>query len=193
MRFSPSLSSEDIGPAITRAYAIGTPAGWQNAVKKISEEIRHNPFAVNFFSDRYSFELAMQGVREYRRKTDRVPDITKVDPETHRLCAFAAMLSAVHERLPPSAQKTLEGRVKGGLTDDVGLAPLAFELLVASHLLQKGADVEWHDFESGGFDFLVRRGSSIVEVECKTFSADIADPCVRWILDSRLRGNDNRG
>jgi hypothetical protein len=79
----------------------------------------------------------------------------------------------VYDRLAPQAQKSLVGRIQSGLRDDVGISPLAYELTMASHLMQKGVDVEWRDWDAGGYDFLVRNGSVEAEVECKTFSADI--------------------
>jgi hypothetical protein len=174
MQFSPSLNADDIAEAIIGARSIGTPAAWKKSVDLFRSEGRHNPFALHYFADRYAYELAMELVLRHRSSTARVPDIKRANINTFRLYSFAAMLTQVYPRLSSTAQKALAGRVRGGLTDTVGLEPIAFELLIAADLLQRGADVEWNDLESGsGFDFLVRRGRAEMEVECKTFGADI--------------------
>lgn len=173
MHFNPSMGDNELEGAITRALEIGTPNGWQHNIDRLKAESQGNPFAPYYFSERYSLELAMEYVRTHRRNTGRMPDALRADAKTHRLFAFAAMLASVYDRLPKHSKRVIAGRTRGGLTDDAGLWPLAFELVIASHLMQKGVDVEWHDLNTEGFDFLARRGDAIAEVECKTFSADI--------------------
>ena len=167
------MSDRAVDVAIAKAILIGTPKAWDGSISQLDTEAKRNPFAPYYFAERYALEMAMEEVRRHRRSTQRIPDILKANMKTHRLFAFAAMLASVHDRLPAHAQKALAGRVRGGLNDDNGLTSLAYEFLIASDLMQKGADVEWHDLESGGFDFLVRRGGVEAEVECKTFSADV--------------------
>jgi hypothetical protein len=173
MHFYPGVSDTDLDDAINRTLLIGTHAAWKGRIARFAAESRYNPFARYYYAERFALEITMDRVRKYRRSTGRLPDILKADAETIRLFAFAGMLANVYNRLPERARKVLAGRVRGGLGDDIGLTPVAFELLIASHLMQKGADVVWHDLESGGFDFLARRGNAVSEVECKTFSADI--------------------
>lgn len=172
MYFSPSIDVKDLDHLIRRTLSIGTVPSWTNRIKSLEQEAKYNPFAHYFNSERYVLELDMERVRKRWRVARPIPDIS-TDPTAYRLYAFAAMLVKVYDRLPPHSQKVLAGRVRGGLKDEVGLAPLAFELLMASNLMRKGAEIEWHDLEHGGFDFIARRGAATAEVECKTFSADI--------------------
>ena len=173
MYFNPSLPHSKIGAAVMKAVALGGVQSWQGRVSKLTDETRRNPFAPYYFAERYEYELAMAEVCKFKSATGRVPDVGSADAKTMRLYSFVAMLSGVYDRLAPQAQKSLVGRIQSGLRDDVGISPLAYELTMASHLMQKGVDVEWRDWEAGGYDFLVRNGSVEAEVECKTFSADI--------------------
>lgn len=109
----------------------------------------------------------------YERKTGRVPWEME-NAKLHRLFEFAASLVQIHDQLSPSARKRLVGRLQDGLKTDVGLAPLRFELQVAMHAAMAGFEFDCSDLESGGgFDLLVRRNTVEVEIECKTFSADL--------------------
>jgi hypothetical protein len=90
------------------------------------------------------------------------------------LYSFAAMLTRVYRRLPPSAQHALERKMVGALKDNVGLAPIVFELRTAAHFMRAGFEVDFHDLcGSGRYDFLVRRADIEMEVECKSVSGDL--------------------
>jgi hypothetical protein len=156
-----------------RTFAMGTHKAWQKRFDSHKLEKARNPFGADEFRERHTIQITMVEVQEHRKKTGHYPDVLSASAAIHRLYAFAAMFTNVYDRLPAPSQKIFAGRLRGGLKDDVGLNPLAFELLIASHLMQMKADVEWHDLGTGGFDFVVRRGGSEAEVECKTFSADV--------------------
>ena len=64
--------------------------------------------------------------------------------------------------------------MSGALKDNVGLAPLAFEMRTVAHFMSKGFDVEFHDLcRNGGYDFLVTKSGIEMEVECKSVSGDL--------------------
>lgn len=174
MQFTPSMGDKQLAAAITRLLAIGTSKAWERRAANFEREVQSNPFMADYVAERHTIEMAMAQVQRRKRLTGKSPNILKVDLRSHRLFAFAAMFTRVHDRLSGAAQRALVGRLRSGLKEESGLMPLAFELLIAAHLMQMGADVEWHDLESGGgFDFLVRRNGAEAEVECKTFSADV--------------------
>lgn len=167
------MSASKLDAAIVRAISLGTLAAWDSSIARFKDEARHNPFAPYFFSERYQYEMAMAQVRKFRKSAGRVPDVARASANIHRLYSFVAMLSLVYDSLPLKGKNYLSGRVQGGLRDGIGLGPLAFEFLIASDLMQKGWEIEWREWETGGVDFLARRGHAEVEVECKTFSADL--------------------
>jgi hypothetical protein len=52
-----------------------------------------------------------------------------------------------------------EGRLRQALNSANGLRPLAYEISIATHLMQKGWDVEFVDYAgTGQFDLLARQG-----------------------------------
>jgi hypothetical protein len=171
--FEPTVEFRNVSGLLTRAIHIGTHGAWKNRVRACEEQERGNPLIRDYLAERFGLELAMNEVRERRAKTGRMPDIHTTDIVSLRLYAFAAMLAGVYDRLSPQAQKYLEGRVRGGLRDDQGLASLEFELRIAADLMRSGIDVDWHDLENGGFDVTARHAGIEVAIECKTFSADV--------------------
>lgn len=173
MYFNPSLPDSELDAAITKLVSLAGLQFWEGSISKLAHEARYNPFAAHYFAERFEYEIAMAAVRQFRKTRGRVPGVATADAKTMRLYSFAAMLSNVFDRLPLTAQKALTRRLQGALRDDKGIYPIAYELTIASHLMQKGANVDWRDWDAGGFDFLIRKGNLEAEVECKTFSADI--------------------
>ena len=159
---------------INRAIQIGTPRAWNWRAPNRAVQVRENPFLDSYLDERFELELTMDRVRRHQRATGRLPDKRGSDPSIQRLYAFVAMLGEVFPRLSAGAQNALAGRVRGGLTDDIGVESIAFEMLIGSHLLTMGFDIEWHDLEhDGGYDLLITKDGLEAEVECKTFSGDI--------------------
>jgi hypothetical protein len=107
--------------------------------------------------------------------TGRLPSM--LDPSVPALGAlytFAAMITRVFNRLPPTAQDSLRRKLIGALKDNIGLAPIAFEMRTVTHFMAAGFDVEFNDIcNRGGFDFLVHNKKSGIEIECKSVSGDL--------------------
>jgi hypothetical protein len=87
------------------------------------------------------------------------------------------MTARVFRHLPDEGKGALRASLIGALKSDIGVAPFAFEIRTAAHLMAMGGDVQFHDLcGGGGYDFLVSRGRIEMEVECKSFSADLGRP-----------------
>jgi Holliday junction resolvase len=66
-----------------------------------------------------------------------------------------------------------EGRLRDTVNGASGARPFAYEISIATHLMQKGWDVEFMDYSGAArFDLLARQGAVEIEVECKTTSGD---------------------
>jgi hypothetical protein len=75
--------------------------------------------------------------------------------------------------LPAVAKTPFEGRLRDAVSGANGARPFAYEINIATHLMQKGWDVDFVDYSGAArFDFLARRGTAEIEVECKTTSND---------------------
>jgi hypothetical protein len=75
--------------------------------------------------------------------------------------------------LPEEGRRAFEGKLQDFVAGTYGARPFAYEIGIATHLMQKGWDVEFADLcGSAQFDFLARRGDAELEVECKTSSGD---------------------
>jgi hypothetical protein len=175
MLFDAHVYTAEMPALLARAVQIATPAACRRRTEAFASQIRANPLITHYVNERFPIERAWDQVLRYKNSTGRLPSIVDEEsPALHRLFAFAAMAARVHHRLSPRGQKTLAGRIRGGLTDDNGLASLAYEMQIAAHLMLQGFDVIFHDIENGGgFDFLASRDGLEIEVECKAFSGDI--------------------
>ena len=71
------------------------------------------------------------------------------------------------------AKTPYEGRLRDAVNGAHGMRPFAYEISIATHLMQKGWDVEFVDYSGvARFDFLARQDTVEVEIECKTTSND---------------------
>jgi hypothetical protein len=172
MRFAPEADVKHLSPILSGFLGL---VGWRPIEKRVTslrDQARSNPFYARLFGRRYSLELAIADIREYHQRTGRCPEIST--SELHRAYAFLVMTNRMHPLLGARGQKALIGGIRGSLESDAGLAPLAYELSIASHLMRKGCDVYFSDLEiGGGFDFLATLGGLAFEIECKHVSADI--------------------
>jgi hypothetical protein len=155
---------------------ISGAAAWQKREKDFLRQLQENPLIERYLDTQFGIERSMIFVHHYRRNTGgRVPSVVHT-PRTDLavLYSFAAMVARIFPRLPAPAQNTLRGRIQAGLKDNVGLAPLAFEMRTAAHFMARGFDVEFHDLcDGGGYDFLVKNSEIEMEVECKSVSSDL--------------------
>jgi hypothetical protein len=171
MLLDPAVSIADVPGYIRFLIQLAGASAWEERERDFSQQIRENPPFENYVNERFAIERAMATVLRYRRNTRRYP---AASADIGRLYALAAMVARVYPRLSAAAQKTLAGRIAGGLNDDVGLASVAFEMKTACHFMSHGFDVEFHDLEQGGgYDFLARRDTTEVGIECKTVSGDL--------------------
>lgn len=91
-----------------------------------------------------------------------------------QLYGLATMHTRVRRCLQGNAKHKLDSALRGYYSSDTGLRPLAYEFVIAGHLMRHGFDVRFHDIEVGsGFDLLASNGAVAIEVECKHISADV--------------------
>jgi len=171
--FIPELDTREI-PSVTRKFK--TIIGWKYLEKRfkfIESNIKSGTLH-NFIIKKYKIEIALKEIYEYQKNTSRF----LWPPNRNQLSAysFMAMIVKTHASLSPLAQRRLIGRLIGGLKEDNGLSPIAFEMVIASNLLQNGFSVQFSDFENktenSTYDFLAQKKEKKLEVECKFISGD---------------------
>jgi hypothetical protein len=174
MLFLPHVSAPELPRLIDATIAMGTEKAWSRLLNSNKRRVQHNPLLNDYVLNRFAIECAMERAIREAIESGRWPSEALSDDSFYGLVAFSAALNQVHQRLPTRAKKALEGRLKGLLSSKEGVASLAFELIVITDLMHRGWDVTCNDLEQGGgFDFLVRANDLEIEVECKTFSADL--------------------
>lgn len=173
MRIPTEINEREIPKLISEFISI---VGWQNWKKRTDSllgQIKKNQLLKVYFDEKFAFELELSRLRKRRQKTNKY-DFDLNNEKQYKLFSFVAMVVGVHRHLPSQAQKRLGGMIRGQLKDDSGLAPVASEMAVATHLMSREFDVEFNDLETGGgFDFLAKREGVEIEVECKHISGDI--------------------
>jgi hypothetical protein len=138
-------------------------------VAAFERQERSNPLLGNHFREHFALEFALAEARKYRKNTGRLPKGNGYDD----LYGFLIPAHRSHAALPANLRGPFEGRLFTALSGAHGIRPFAYEVSIATHLMQRGWDVEFADYAGlGRFDLLARRGGIEVELECKATSGD---------------------
>lgn len=130
---------------------------------------RNNPLLATHFREHFALEFLLADARTYRKNTGRLPKGGDYD----QLYGFLIPAHRIHQRLSDATKNPFEGRLWTALSGAHGLRPFAYEISIATHLMQKNWDVEFVDYAGlAQFDILARRDAVEIEVECKTTSGD---------------------
>jgi hypothetical protein len=168
MRIDNNADRKDITPAV--AWISGLIGGLvDKRVAGFIAQEQTNPMLTAHFEQTFGLEFALARARRYKRSTGRLPK----GPEFDRLHGFLIPAHRIHRMLPEAIRLPFEGRLRDAVNGMHGARPFAYEIAIASHLMQKEWDIEFADYAGlGRFDLLARKGSIEVEVECKTTSDD---------------------
>jgi hypothetical protein len=168
MRINIEAHRTDIEPAF---HWIGGLIGadLDRRVAGFERQERKNPLLTNHFRENFPLEFALAKARKYRKSTGRLP---KGDEYDH-LYGFLIPAHRIDAALPVEARIPYEGRLRYAVNSAYGARPFAYEISIASHLMGKGWDIDFADYSGAArFDFLARRDSAEIEVECKSTSGD---------------------
>lgn len=173
MRFEVNLSEASIPSFVDRLLGITGAEPWVKRLRWIRREVTENPHMLDWLRSRFSMEWEFGKAITagyFRRKdgTDHYADTL------YEIASFATGAVRIHEELSVRGRNRFCGQLMDGLKSDKGLLSLQHEVATVVHLVRAGFDVDLHDLETGGgFDFLAKKGGVEIEVECKTFSADV--------------------
>jgi hypothetical protein len=121
----------------------------------VADEERGNPLLAAHFRENFALEFALAKARKYRKNTGRLPKGEEYDP----LYGFPIPAHRIHAALPAAAKTPFEGRLRDAVNGTYGARPFAYEISLATHLMQKGWDVDFVDYLGvARFDFLARQG-----------------------------------
>jgi hypothetical protein len=138
-------------------------------VAAFERQERSNPLLAAYFRENFALEFALAKARKYRKNTGRLPKGEEYD----QLYGFLIPAHRIHAALPADAKAPFEGRLRHAVNGAHGARSFAYEISIATHLMQKNWDVEFMDYSGAArFDLLARQGTTEVEVECKTTSGD---------------------
>src|SRR5260370_4791614 len=144
-------------------------AALDKRVAAFEQQERTNPLLASHFRRNFALEFALAKARRYRKSTGRLPKGAEYDA----LYSFLIPAHRIHGALPLDVKTPFEGRLREAVNGMNGARPFAYEVSIATHLMQKGWDVEFIDYSGAGrFDLLARKKDVEVEVECKTTSGD---------------------
>lgn len=171
MQFPTDVTDKTLPHFLTEMTAIVGWRTWEERVKGLERQLNSNPLLPFYIAERHRLEFQFVRLRKQTQIRQRI----RVTPDLYALCAFVGIGVRLYQNLTPAAQKRFCGRLRDGLQDNErGLLDLEHELATVGVLLLQGFDVTPVDLENGGgFDFLARRGSVELEVECKLMSGDL--------------------
>lgn len=170
MYFIPQAATNEIEYLITTFKKI---IEWKTLETRLNDLNRQSQGVHSFYiKDRFHIELTLLEIFKYYKNTGRYP--WSASPAQHKAYSFITMVVKVYEQLSNKGKIRLKGMLRNSLNKDYGFNPLAFEMLVATNLMQSGFDVDFTDLEGKErFDFLATKNGKSLEVECKFISADI--------------------
>ncbi len=132
--------------------------------------MKRNAFARFLFSDTHKLEFSIWNSTKALRTYGRVP--SSEDLQHNRAYAFMYVFNRVYSAISQSGRKRLLGSVQSGFVDENNLSSLEHEIKTIGHFINIGGEIECHDLEEGGFDFICHRSGVEFEIECKTVSVD---------------------
>ena len=173
MYFPPEVTEKEL-PSLIRTFKDIT--GWQPWEKRLTwleAGIKRTVAMPHFWRERFELELAFAAIHKRYKVLGRYPR-KNFTIEWQRFLSFVVMVVRSYERLNQRGQNRLRGMLMDSLKSDYGLAPLAYEMKIAAHLMTKDFDVTFHDLETGtGYDYLAAKDDVQLEIECKFVSGDI--------------------
>ena len=173
MNFPPEVTDQELPSLIRRFKGITGWSPWQKRLAWLEAGVKQTVAMPNFWRERFELELAFAAIHKRYNVTRRYPR-RNLTIDHQRFFSFVSMLVRCYERLNQRGQNRLRGMILDSLKTDYGLAPLAYEMKIAAHLMTKNFDVTFHDLETGGgYDYLAARDDVQVEIECKFVSGDI--------------------
>ncbi|MDO8789922.1 MAG: hypothetical protein Q7J42_17740 [Sulfuritalea sp.] len=173
MKFSIDVHDTEVSQLLTSLIQITGIEPWSRRFEWLHREFAENPFMEEWLRERCSIEWTFNEVLCSQPLTPQSPFRVE-NMAQYELVAFAAGVVRIYERLSAVGKHRLRGMLLDGIKEDKGLLSIQHEVSTAVHLMCRGFDVEFHDLEQGGgFDFVARKDSVEIEIECKMFSADL--------------------
>ena len=173
MYFAPEVTEDEFPVLVRRFKEITGWQPWQKRLTWLAAGLGQSVAMPYFWRERFELELAFASVQKRYKVTGKYPR-KNITIEQQRLLAFMAVVVRCYKRLNQRGKKRLRGMLLDSLKSDYGLGPLAYEMKIAAHLLNRGFDVTFHDLETGGnYDYLAVKDDLEIEIECKFVSGDI--------------------
>ena len=173
MYFPPEVTDQELPGIIRRFKEITGWPPWKKRLTWLEDGVKSTVAMPHFWPERFELELAFATMQRRYKTTGRYAK-KNLTIDEQRFLSFVSMLVRCHEKMGQRGQGRLRGMLIDSLKSDYGLAPLAYEMKIAAHLMSKGFDVTFHDLESGGgHDYLAIKDDVQIEVECKFVSGDV--------------------
>ncbi len=141
MRINTDALVTDIEPAVNWIGGL-IGAALDRRVAGFESQERGNPLLAAHFRENFALEFALAKARTYRKNTGRLPKGEEYDP----LYGFLIPAHRIHAALPAAAKTPFEGRLRDAVDGAYGARPIAYEITIATHLMQKGWDVDFVDY-----------------------------------------------
>lgn len=162
-------------PSIYRRFATAIgPRHWQGAVARQEAAIHSNWFLGDYLRSEYAIAYQLEKLRVIIAAHGYVPAQACNDQSIFPALGFAAQVLGVLNKCTKRQTRTFVKRVRTALRSAENMHGLRLELQAATHFTRRGKHVSWHRVNNAGtFDLLIDDlGSSGLEVECKSISAD---------------------
>jgi hypothetical protein len=143
---------------------------WQKRATAIRAEVRGNPYLKEWLLQENRLAMVLDRYSAHKQEKSVSPTINIVDSQEYEAVSFVSQSLVMLDSVDSATASALLGRVKGCFQNPSDLQGLAFEILTATHLKRRGAEV--HLPADGTYDWFSINQSLPFEVECKSISND---------------------
>ena len=175
MHFQPTASLDQFHVYMRKFIGITGWDAWRKRCQWLRQQEQVPEYRHYYLPRRFALELELCRYLRHRKSTGRYPTNVETDSQ-QRFISFVIMTVKCYERLSSVGKNRVRGMLRDSLNmgNQVGLAPFAYEMRIAAHLMNTGCSVEFSDIEcGGGADFIATNADLSFEVECKYISGDI--------------------
>ena len=167
---------ERAGPALREFALLVGHSELVKSLDKVASAVDRRRVVSDALHKRYAIPIGLRRAYQYMKSTGRSPSPLK-DPRLYVACTFAIAAVGIAALLSSSARARLVGMLRDSLSLQGDARRLQHEFSVAAHFSQHEWDLTFVDLEGlGNFDYVFRRGTEELEVECKTISGDKGNP-----------------
>jgi hypothetical protein len=168
------LHTAEIPETFTRFQDVIGERHWLKRVSLIKADIRGHRFLKDYLIEENAIAFALAECSNLMHRHGVFPMEAAENRALYPAISFAAQTLSIIDQSSKQQAKRLIRRIHGAFQNPDEMRAFRFEMMVATHFVQRGYTIFWPEMEeTGTFDILVEDiGTNGLQVECKSVSHD---------------------